>query len=114
MNFRILDPEESISDRHKQKTIEEIRTAVASNDKNIKVSSYEGKTRASIYRNYVKVLVVEISGQEEAQQEEYSPQEVRAYIKAQILAGAFDQQLTDGYREANRMNARKRRAAQKK
>lgn len=100
VEFRILDRDEPISEKGRKRTIEEIRETVAGRDKNFKVSEYQGKVRVAIYRNGVKVAVVEFEG-------DVDEKEAVKRLKEEVLKGTFDRQLTEVYRKV--MEERKRK-----
>ena len=103
MGFKILDREEPISERGRRRTIEQIRETVAARDRNFRVSRYKGRIRAAIYRNGVKVAVVEF-------EEEMSEDEVVEKLKEEVLKGTFDRQLTEVYRKVMEERKARRRA----
>lgn len=73
------------------KPIQNIREAVVSNNNSIHVRWYKGALRAAIYRNAVKVGVIEVTDND------LTEEQVREEIKKEILGGAFDNELTDIY-----------------
>jgi len=106
MEFKILDRNEPISERGRKRTIEQIRQTVASRDRNFRVSRYQGKVRAAIYRNGVKVAVVEFEG-------EVSEEEVVEKLKEEVLKGTFDRQLTEVYRKVMEERKARKKAREK-
>ena len=102
MKFKVLDREASVSLRGRKRTIEEIRQTVAQRDRNFKISKYEDKYRVAIYRNGIKVAVVEI------EEEGITEDEILNNIKEEILKGTFDEQLTKVYRQVLEERKKKR------
>ena len=68
-------------------------------------SRYRGKIRAAIYRNGVKVAVVEFEG-------EISEEEVVKKLKEEVLKGTFDRQLTEVYRKVMEERKARRKAGE--
>jgi hypothetical protein len=102
MEYKVLDRDASISLRGKKKTVEEIRETVARNERNIRIGTYYGKRRAGIYRNGIKVVVLEI------EDKTLAPERIREELKQEILNGMFDEQLTILYGELLRERRKKK------
>ena len=85
------------------KTIEEIRKMVASNDRSIKVARYGKLWYAAIYRNAIKIAMVEIKNG-------VTEQQIREGLRNEILLGSFDSELINSHEELYRRKLENRKA----
>ncbi len=85
------------------KTIEEIRKMVANNDRSIKVTRDIKVWYAALYRNGIKVAVVEV-------QNGMTEHQIREGIRSEVLLGSFDPELLGTHDELYRRKLEKRKA----
>jgi len=102
MEFKEIARESPISKRGRSRDIEDIRELVAKNEKGIKIAEYGNVKRVSIYRNTIKVAVVEVG-------KDLSDKYIREEIKKEILKGTFDKAITVTYTEIYGARAKQRR-----
>ena len=103
MGFKILDRGKNIEKRPK-KSIEEIRKDIVSDDNSIKVVNRGGMTYITIYRNFIKVAILE----PDEILMQLSEDGIKDKIKDEVLKGTFDYQLIEEYKNINKESARRR------
>ncbi len=86
------------------KIIEEIRKTVANNDRSVKVARYGKLWYAAVYRNGLKVALVEI------QNSGITEKQIREALYSEILLGKFDEELMKTHEELYNKKLEKRKA----
>lgn len=103
MKFTELDRDAPVSKKGTKKPIEGIRKTVVDNDRNFRIGTYEGHKRVAVYRNAIKVAVVQV-------EEDLSDEQILRDIKSEILAGTFDRQITEVYQKLYRARQNRKKA----